>query len=338
MDTPSAHRVQPSTSEDVLVLVRTALEEFDNASLSATIRRAIRIANLLGEPKVAVRMGLELKPLGGHPPSNAEMTRRLLVDPESWGRPDGPVEQAILEYTAERKRADGLITAHSIAELEFWEQRELPESELTNAQYVTNLENQRRSLEIRELARHHAFTLLCMWERQLTFAVTQQGTLEASTRRVDTLLARDAPDVLDMFNVAIRRLREAAKRSSPAEMAEELSQAATSCRRILKAVVDSVQPADPAHRESSDGHPLTDEHYKNRLFEFLKIEVESKSFRNALDKDGESLFARFDMIDSLSSKGVHAEVVLEEVEFCALHTYLLAGEVLSLAMKRSLAD
>ena len=94
-----------------------------------------------------------------------------------------------------------------------------------------------------------------------------------------------------------------------------------------------VQPVDPAKPESRDGHQLNDEHYKNRLVEFLKDRVSSKSFQSALVKDGESLYERFGTIDALSSKGVHAQVALDEAEFCALHTYILAGELLLLAEK-----
>ena len=76
---------------------------------------------------------------------------------------------------------------------------------------------------------------------------------------------------------------------------------------------------------------MTDDKYRNRLVEFLKSHVESRAFGSALEKSGESLFDRFAKTDSLASKGVHAEVALEEAEFCALSTYVLAGEVLGFA-------
>jgi hypothetical protein len=145
---------------------------------------------------------------------------------------------------------------------------------------------------------------------------------------VDGLLSAQAPDVLNQFNVAFRRLREAADHGPESPADEELSQSVTSCRRILKAVVDLVQPADPDWPATEDGHPLTEEHYKNRLVEFLKTRVSSATFRSALTKSGETLFERFTAVDSLSSKGVHAQVAFEEAEYCALHTYLLVGEIL----------
>jgi hypothetical protein len=224
-----------------------------------------------------------------------------------------------------------LIMSHCIAEIEFYQRERIPAHEMTNAQYGEDLTFQREMVEILTRARYKSFTYLCQWERQLTFAVNQDDALAAVRNRVDTLLSRRAPEVLDRFNVAFRRLREAVGRNAEGETNEELSQALMSCRRILKAVVDVVQPADPARVESDDGHRLTDEHYKNRLVEFLRVNVTSSSFRSALIKDGESLFERFGTIDDLSSKGVHSRVALDEATFCALHTYTLAGEILALA-------
>jgi hypothetical protein len=40
---------------------------------------------------------------------------------------------------------------------------------------------------------------------------------------------------------------------------------------------------------------------------------------------------RFEAIDALASKGVHAQVSRQEAEFCAINTYVLAAEILRLA-------
>jgi hypothetical protein len=251
-----------------------------------------------------------------------------MADPSVWNSPDGPAEQALNEYMAERTNDEGLVVSHSIAEIEFWRTERLPAGQMSSEQFGVDLQNQLKFVEILTRIRHHTFTLLCAWERQLTFAANQESALAAVSRRVDGLLSAQAPDVLNQFNVAFRRLREAADHGPESPADEELSQSVTSCRRILKAVVDLVQPADPDWPATEDGHPLTEEHYKNRLVEFLKTRVSSATFRSALTKSGETLFERFTAVDSLSSKGVHAQVAFEEAEYCALHTYLLVGEIL----------
>ena len=85
-------------SDDVLSLVRQALGQIDDRPVSVTARRAARIASLLGETELAVYLGFELKPTGGHPPANAANTRRLMADPSLWADPDGPSEAAMATY------------------------------------------------------------------------------------------------------------------------------------------------------------------------------------------------------------------------------------------------
>lgn len=137
-----------------------------------------------------------------------------------------------------------------------------------------------------------------------------------------------APDVLTQFNAVFRRLNEAAETNLEAESSEPLAQAVTTCRRILKAVVDVIQPVEEASR-TGDGHSLSDAAYKNRLVEFLKATApQSQRHQKALSSAGRSLWERFDATDALASKGVHASIARDEAELCALNTYLLAGELL----------
>ena len=319
-----------ATSAEILGLVQRALNEVDLVDIDATLRRTVRIASLLGDSFSAIRLGLELKPSGGYPPANAEMTRRLMADPSLWGVPDSVAESAVEQYIAERAISDDLMDGHSLAEMRFFLTERLPRDQMSAEQYGSDLSNVSRMHQQLERARHHAFTLLCRWERQLTFSAIQDDSLAVVRRRVDGLLGTSAQDVLEAFNVAFRRLREAVEETSTASVGELLSQAVTSCRRILKTVVDTVEPASPDRPASDAGHALTDDAYKNRLVEFLRRSVTSNSFRGALIDDGESLFKRIASVDAMSSKGVHAQLATDEAEFCALHTYLLAGEILLL--------
>ena len=328
-DTPQATRT------DILQLVQRALNQFDEDPLDATVRRVVRIANLLGDTFSAVRLGLELKPARGHPPANAEAIRRLMADPSTWGQGDSIAEHALDEYMVERRfiqDGEALVLAYSLAEINFWDCERKREDFVVADRNYANFLNQRLTMsQIVTRTQHHAFTLLCSWERQLTFAVTQATALDAVSNLVDELLTEHAPDVLSQFNVAFRRLHDQAGHADDVQAGEELSQALSSCRRILKAVVDIVQPVERDHPITADGkHNLTEQQYKNRLVQFLKAAAQSGTFRSALASEGESIFTRFAALDSLASKGVHARVAVDEAEFCALHTYLLAGEIIAL--------
>ncbi len=324
MDTNPA----PATSAGILELVQHALKEIDDVELDATLRRTIRIASLLGDSFNAIRLSMEITPSGGHPPANAEMTRRLMTDPTLWGAPGNDAETAVMQFLAERAIGDDLVSMHSVAEMRFFLGERFSRDEISGEQYKQDISSAIQMHQHLERARHHAFTLLCRWERQLTFSTIQEDSLAVVRRRVDALLGTSAQDVLEAFNITFRRLREASAETSTASAGELLSQAVSSCRRILKTVIDTVEPASTGRRVSETGHALTDDAYKNRLVEFLGRSVTSNSFRGALLDDGESLFKRFASVDAIASKGVHAQLASDEAEFCALHTYLLAGEIL----------
>lgn len=98
---------------------------------------------------------------------------------------------------------------------------------------------------------------------------------------------------------------------------------------MLTPAADHLLPGEPG-AVTADGHKLDDSAYKNRLFEFIKTRVASDRTEYAIRSALGGVFERFDALDALSSKGVHAEVGLAEAEMCAIGTYLAAGELLRL--------
>lgn len=111
-----------ATSDHVLRLIRRALDEFDETPLEVSVRRAVRIANLVGETKYAIRLSLDLKTMGGDRQTNGEISRMLMEDPSTWGSMTGPAEQALKAWMNDRKiESSDNIDGHSLAELEFWD-------------------------------------------------------------------------------------------------------------------------------------------------------------------------------------------------------------------------
>jgi hypothetical protein len=258
------------SSSDVLSLVQQALNEIDSVPISASVRRTVRIANLMGESKTAIRLAMEVRPPGGAKIANQEDTKRFLADPRQVHTPSSPWSQAVEEYLVDRKYGDDKILAWSIAQLDFLDQELVAAVAADGHQNASASNELLKSLEIRERARSRCFSALCEWERQLTFSITNEHLITGHQRRVDEVLSRYAPSVLDQFNAVYRRIIESARSEAIPNPHEDLAQAVTSCRRILKAVVDHVQPADSGKPKSDGGHALTDEQYKNRLFESSK--------------------------------------------------------------------
>lgn len=316
-------------SEQVLSLVQQALIELDDRPIDVSARRAARIASLLGDTVFAVYLGLELKPLGGHPPANAADTRRLMADPSLWGDPNGPAEHALTRYTEGRKIRNGpnkgKIDAHGLAEIEAFLASVGTDPEL-DPQQKWQLNS--HMLEVRERVRHTIFAALCEWERQLTYANVNERIFERFRSRVDRLLAQGAPAVLDQFSAVYRRLREATK-DPAAPLTEDLAQAVTTCRRILKAVADHLLPGIPG-ATTGTGASLNDSAYRNRIYQYIKDNVASEATAETVKAALGGLYDRFTAVDKLASKGVHAELGVHEAELCAISTYLVAGELLAL--------
>jgi hypothetical protein len=319
-----------ASSDEILALVRTALDEFDDRPLEVSVRRVVRIASLLGETQTAVRFGMELKPLGGSKTANGEDTQRLMADPSLWSDAEGPANLAMREFFADRTASPDMgigdnVMTHSLAEIEFWigeDQRSKP-YEFNTAQYGTDLAIRRKMGEIVAKTRHRAFTHLILWERQLNYGSTNQGVFHSYQGDVDRLLSLGAPRLVDQFNSVYRRMREVATTDPDKPAAEELSQALTTCRRILKAVVDHVLPPE----ESDDG-ALNDAKYRNRLSEFIKRSIESDSAGDVVKALTSGLYDKFRAVDAWTSKAVHASLAYEEARLCAISTYILCGEIL----------
>ncbi|MFH8533214.1 hypothetical protein ACH4GE_32875 [Streptomyces tendae] len=324
-----------ASSDYILGLVRKALEEFDERPLEVSVRRAIRIANLLGETKHAMRLAMEVRPITGDRQTNAETSRMLMADPSIWGSLEGPHEEAMRQYLVDRTIRDDTgnatdrIDSHSLAELQFWndEFEELKRSG-ERLDYRSELATRTRTQRIIGRTRHLTFALLCSWERRLGYTSINESIFGGYRVKVDKLLAEGAPELLQQFNAVYRRLQEAAETTPDRDAAEELSQAITTCRRILKAVVDHVLP--PQEQPSDTGHSLDDAHHRNRLFEFTKRAIQSKSNNKLTDVMIAGLYDRFVAVDTMTNKGVHAAVAFETANLCALNTYIICGEIISL--------
>jgi hypothetical protein len=311
----------------VLSLVRRALDEFDDRPLEVSVRRAVRIASLVGDSRTAVRLGYELGPACGDRKANAADVRRLMADPAAWGTGQDPSDQALREFIIDRKRSDAAdddkVLVHSLAELEYWVSGDHTDFERVDRE---SAQASFRMRQILELTRHRTFTVLISWERQFGYSSINESIFSAYQRQVDKLLSDGAPELVEKFTAVYRRLQEAAALHPDQEVPEELSQAITTCRRILKAVVDHVFP--PTDETASGGQSLDDAHHRNRLTEFITQQCDSGSHRAMTTAMVSGLYDRFITVDTLTNKAVHAEMALEIANLCALNTYILSGEVL----------
>ena len=152
------------------------------------------------------------------------------------------------------------------------------------------------------------------YERQ--FADAAASTFEFYKRDVDALIAERAGGVLEKFPTVIARLREGD--------AEAVSQALTTCRRILEAFSDSVYPPrDGTYELGGNELKLDASKHQNRLNVYVAERTQSSSRRARLRQNLANLFDRV-------STGVHNDVTVEEAHSLFLNVYLFLGELLHL--------
>lgn len=153
---------------------------------------------------------------------------------------------------------------------------------------------------------------------QLEFSTRQETIFETAKLRVDALLAPIAGEVLSRIDSIYQRLAS--------DDPEAISQALTTCRRLIDAFADQVFPPQEQPRQTDDGATilLGPEQSLNRINAFVQDHTHSTSRRARIRRRLKDLHERVNV-------GVHADVSAEEARFLFLDTYLLLGEILSLA-------
>ena len=168
-------------------------------------------------------------------------------------------------------------------------------------------------------------------EYELTFGEATGETFERLRTYVDIQLTTISPPALEQFQAAYRRVRDGGD--------EDRAHALTSCRRVLKTLADQLYPASPNEVLCADGKKrvFTDEMFVNRLLQYV-VETVGKHENGAVVQAAlTDIDARLTALNSLASKGVHADVTTYEVDTCVVQTYLVVADLLRIRERASVA-
>ena len=165
-----------TSTDHILALVRQALDEFETLPLDGSIRRVVRIANLVGDTEVALRFSWELRPTAGSASANGEDSRLLMSDPSSWGSPNSPVESVFTEYSDDRRMDDGMLAGHSVAELQLMVDQ-FGGNAISGKMGDQVASQYFRFRQVLLTLRKRAFARLCYWERVFTYSNTNETYL-----------------------------------------------------------------------------------------------------------------------------------------------------------------
>jgi hypothetical protein len=104
---------------------------------------------------------------------------------------------------------------------------------------------------------------------------------------------------------------------------EAVSHALNSCRRLIKAVADSLFPPETDRVVNGQTIKLGDGEVLNRLEMFISERTPSGSRRQRLRRTLADLYDR-------TSAGVHSDVSADEAKHVFLQTYAVLGEIILL--------
>jgi len=311
---------QKSQAEHVLELSRELLDDVELGRLDADklLLKCSRLARLVGSEEIQAWIKFEMQGYNSTDPISLKYmsrTGRWTNYKEKKGH-WGPLAQ----QEAKIRALNAELTALRLPDVS-GDWALAATSRVTNSiAAARNAISAISTIQSRVLALLHEFVAQVYYERE--FAALVESVFERYKKDVDALIAIHSGDVLGKIPSVVDRLSEGDS--------EGISQALSTCRRILEAFADSIFPAtDVAVEVSGTTLKLDASKHQNRINAYIAQKIDSSSRRQRLRQNLSNLFDRV-------SVGVHNDVTADEAFSLFLNTYLFLGEVLHLG--RSLEE
>lgn len=322
-----------------------------HASMSATelVQTALRVAILRDDPLAESWLRVELHGAthgGKSSPELRECHSRLaaLVGTENAREQVTAAVEAIILRRSSPLDGTDAVQAQGIGELEALHRatREIHDAPVTpgmtpidtglasisrdRARVTTTPLLMQQALII-ERVKQAAFEYLVRVESEIIRGQSVPDTIAKGRLFVDAKLAVIAPDALDALTAAQDRLAQ--------DENESFSHAATSCRRAIKSLADALYPpTSPILDANGVSRVMDDEHYRNRLTQYVRSHRGKSTHADLLASNIVSLGTRLKSLDDLASKGVHSDLHRSEAESCVTWTYMLAADLLRVEDER----
>lgn len=306
--------INQSRSEHILELSKELLDDIELGRTDAErlLLKASRLARWVGSEEIQYWLKLEM---GGynntHPLSLKYMgiTGRW-VDREKGTGYWGPLAQQEAAIAAEKAKLSALRVPDTSGDYANIAIQHVTGAMTASANYITRI----AGIRSRVLAQLHTFVSEVYYEKE--YDTLSESIFERYKQAVDTLIGRHCGDVLEKIPSIMNRLSESDE--------ESISQALSTCRRIIESFADSVFPPTTDIVEiSGKTLKLDASKHQNRINAYISARTPSQSRKQKIRQNLANLFDRI-------STGVHGEVTAEEAQSLFLNTYLFLGEILHL--------
>ncbi|MGJ0299098.1 hypothetical protein NG744_09150 [Aliarcobacter cryaerophilus] len=305
---------EQSRSEHILELSKELLDdiELSRTNVENLILKASRLARLVGSEEVRQWLKLEM---GGYNSSD-EISLKYMgltgrwVDKEKNTGYWGPLAEQEATIDAQKAKLAGMRTPDSSGE---WAGMAIANVTRSMSE-VANIISRLSGIKSRVLAHLHTFVTEIYYEKE--FDNLSESIFEKYKKDVDILIGTSCGNVLEQIPSVMSRLAEGNQ--------ESISQALTTCRRILESFADSIfPPIEDTIEIGSNQLSLNASKYQNRINAYIHQRIESSTRKTRFRQNLSNLFDRV-------STGVHKDVTAEEARALFLNTYLIIGEILHL--------
>lgn len=303
-----------SKSKHITALAKELLDDVELSRLPADqlLLKTSRLARLVGSDEVRRWIHFELEGYNGTDPLSLKYMGKTgrwidFNEKKGWW---GPLAQQEATIRAHEAKLSTMRTPDASGDYAVLAVHNAHTAMGQTANLITTLSG----IRSRVLALLHKFITETYYEK--LFEGVSDSIFEKYRLDIDALIAEACGDVLEKIPTAMDRLSEGDT--------EAISQALTTCRRIIDTFADAIFP--PSDRTATiDGNELKLDASKvqNRINAFVSAHCESKSRVKRIRQNLANLYDRV-------SSGVHNDVTPEEARALFLNTYLFLGEVLHL--------
>ncbi|WP_431218879.1 hypothetical protein [Leifsonia xyli] len=313
------------------------------ASTSVMVRAALRVAVLRQDAPAELWLRLDLEGISKRTSANPRMTSAMsrmaaVMGTDAAEKARIEVLEAVMARRTFDREGKEVVMAHGIAELEAQTEamRAIYDAPVTPG--MTPLDTGMAALQrdkaqatlapallqqrtVLERLKDAAYAYLLDVEAELLAGQALPDVLAEGRAFVEAQLAIRAPAALEALSAAQDRLALGD--------AEAMSHAATSCRRAIKSLADALYPPGPPVTDDNGvARVMDDEHYRNRLTEYVRQNRGRSTHADLLASNLVTLGSRFKSLDDLASKGVHSDLSMAEADSCVTWTYMLAADLL----------
>ena len=306
-------------NEEALILAEEILKniELEEISMNSVVMKCSRLARLASNPTIMKAFQYEL---AGYP---KDKKGRFL--PETWVI--GDVFNRVHLDTDKDGKCEQYMFTETITELEaslesLKKYLEISTTPLERSSLPRRIKRT-AGLIGRLKAGYHSYVLKVY--HRLKFGAITEEIFNRMRKKVDENLQKFCPGAMKKFITVYENLKTGED--------ENWANAVHSCRRILKDLADSLYPPSKQEVTTKSGKKmkLDKEHYVLRLIEFIKSKSDSETFTRVVGSTLDHIGNRIDSVYKSTTKGTHAKIEKEEAARYVIHTYLLIGDILSLA-------